>query len=105
MSDSNQIIKVLHERADSELRAKVNALKDVARDIFTKNNTWIGTKVVIGKEEHNSWKLVETATDAIYAACQEKARQQAVDAFMARVATLSTELDEIRAIAEQGQSQ
>lgn len=105
MSDSNQIIKVLHERADNELRAKVNALKEAAKDIFHKNNTWVGTGVVIGKEEHNSWTLVETAMDAIYAACQEKARQQAVDAFMARVATLSKDIDEIRAIAEQGQSQ
>lgn len=105
MSDSNQIITTLHKRADKELEAAVGKLSDAAKTLIESQGVWIGTTIEIDGKQYSLWATITHAHKQIVAACQENARKAAVDKFLARVATLGDELDEIRSIAEQGQQQ
>lgn len=113
MNDTNQIIAALHKRADQELENSIESFMTKFRGVMVDNlaDTWSGVRM--SEEVNNSaFPHLVTAEQVTRAlrwwlrnACRERKREQAVAAFMARVATLSKDIDEIRSIAEQGQSQ
>lgn len=113
MSDTNQIIAALHKQADQELENSIESFVTKLRGFMAENlaDTWTPTWMA---EETNSTAFPKTVSAEqvvrglrawLRNACHKRKREQTVATFMARVATLSQELDEIRAIAEQGQSQ
>lgn len=113
MSDTNQIIAALHKQADQELENSIESFMVKFRGVMAENlaDTWSGARM---SEEVNSSVFpqpvtAEQVTRALRLwlrnACRGRKREQTVADFMARVATLSKDIDEIRAIAEQGQSQ
>lgn len=106
MSDSNQIIKVLHEQADAQLQRDLSVLYDsITQFVKSRGAAPHWTTKIEDKEYNVSHTANWLCFTLMKAAVQDKMREKAVAEFMARVSTLSNELDEIRAIAEQGQQQ
>lgn len=106
MSDSNQIIERLHKQADDQLQRDLNELYGHIRAFVTSRGVYFGESVKIGETLYAIGGSADwLCFNVIKAACADKVRKKAVDDFMGRVAKLSDELDEIRAIAEQGGQQ
>lgn len=106
MSDSNQIIAALHKQADDQLQRDLSVLYDsITQFVKSRGRQPHWTTKIKDKEYNVSHSANWLCFTLMRAAVQDEVREKAVADFMARVATLSTELDEIRAIAEQGQQQ
>lgn len=106
MSDTNQIIKTLHERADAALSKDIVALQDSIEKFVATRGVWIGVSVKCGDKDYQLSSMIRWLTwELIKVAVQDKCRESEVKAFMERVANLSSEIDEIRSIAEQGAQQ
>lgn len=108
MSDSNQIIERLHKKSDEKLRADAREMRNYLARLFNERislNLWHTPRVFGDRLVLSPYQLIETAEKMLFEAGQEACREREVDGFMARVSRLSDEMDEIRAIAEEGTQQ
>jgi predicted P-loop ATPase len=106
MSDTNQIIKALHDKADSQLSSDLSNLYDHITNFVTSHGAWFGAEVEAdGKKYQVNMMTRWLVYSIIKPAVADKCREKAVNNFMDRVAKLGDEIDEIRAIAEQSHQQ
>jgi hypothetical protein len=106
MNDTNQIIKALHDKADAELDRDLTALFRVIGEFAGNHRAITWTEYPTGSADGKQARVdVVTAwlKKVMREACQTPMREKEVAAFMARVARVTDEIDEIRAIAEQQQ--
>lgn len=106
MSDTNQIIKALHDKADGQLSSDLSDLYDHIAKFVTSHGAWFGVEV---EADGTTYQVSAMTKWLVYSiikpAVVDKCREQAVKTFMDRVAKLGDEIDEIRAIAEQSHQQ
>lgn len=106
MNDTNQIVATLHKQADDQLYRDLSELNQTILAFMSSRGLHPHWNTKIDDKEYNvSGSANWICFTLMKAACQDKVREKAVEGFMARVATLTQELDEIRSIAEQGQQQ